>query len=90
MQITWWAVAWHDHRVKAALAAHRLHAQRLVGEPLTSPGAVVGHLGAVHSQLPDMALWAIGRRCGATLAEVSAAFERGDFVRTDCASPHLA
>ncbi len=73
--------------MKSALARYRLGAQRLVGEPLASPDAVVGHLGAVQSQLPDMALWAIGRRCGATLAEVSAAFERGDFVRTHVLRP---
>ncbi len=48
---------------------------------------MVGHLGAIQSQLPDMALWAIGRRCGATLSEVSAAFERGDFVRTHVLRP---
>ena len=73
--------------MKAALAGHRLGAQRLVGAPLATPAAVVGHLGAVQSQLPDMALWAIGRRCGATLAEVSASFERGDFVRTHVLRP---
>jgi len=73
--------------MKAALAAHRLRAQRLVGEPLAAPADVVGHLGAVQSQLPDMALWAIGRRCDATLAEVQAAFDRGDFVRTHVLRP---
>jgi len=73
--------------MKAALASHRLGPQRLVGEPLDSPAGVVGHLGAVQSQLPDMALWAIGRRCNATLTEVEAAFERGDFVRTHVLRP---
>jgi hypothetical protein len=76
-------IAW----VKSAIAPHRLGPQRLVGEPLGSPAEVVGHLGAVQSQLPDMALWAIGRRCGATLAEVEAAFDRGDFVRTHVLRP---
>jgi hypothetical protein len=73
--------------VKSALAPHRILAQRLVGEPLLTPADVVGHLGAVQSQLPDMALWAIGRRCGATLADVEAAFARGDFVRTHVLRP---
>jgi hypothetical protein len=73
--------------VKAALAPYRLGAQRLVGEPLGSPADVVGHLGAVQSQLHDMALWAISLRCGATLADVEAAFERGDFVRTHILRP---
>jgi hypothetical protein len=73
--------------VKAALASRRLPAQRLVGEPLSSPTAVVGHLGALQSQLHDMALWAIGRRCDATLAEVSASFAAGDFIRTHVLRP---
>lgn len=73
--------------MKSALAAHRLRAQRLVGEPLDSPAEVVGHLGAVQSQLPEMAFWAIGRRCGATLAEVESSFDRGEFVRTHVLRP---
>lgn len=73
--------------VKAALAPHRLAPQRLVGEPLATPAAVVGHLGAVQSQAPDLALWAIGRRSGATLAEVEDAFNRGEFVRTHVLRP---
>jgi len=64
-----------------------MRAQRLVGEPLASPASVVGHLGAVQSQMPDMALWAIGRRCDATLADVEAAFARGDFIRTHVLRP---
>jgi hypothetical protein len=73
--------------VKVALTRHRLCGQRLVGTPLDSPAAVVGHLGAVQSQLHEMALWGIGRRCGATLAEVSAAFASGEFVRTHVLRP---
>ena len=73
--------------MKSALASHRLPAQRLVGEPLSSPAAVVGHLGAVQSQMPDMALWAIGRRCNATMTEVEDAFARADFVRTHVLRP---
>lgn len=73
--------------VKSALAPYRLRAQRLVGEPLGSPAEVVAHLGAVQSQLPDMAMWAIGRRCGAALSDVEVAFERGDFVRTHVLRP---
>jgi hypothetical protein len=59
----------------------------LVGETLASPAAVIGHLGAVQSQAPDLALWAIGRRSGATLADVEDAFDRGDFVRTHVLRP---
>jgi Winged helix DNA-binding domain len=36
----------------------------------------------VQSQDHAMSLWSVGRRCGATLAEVEEAFERADFVRT--------
>ncbi len=68
--------------MKASLAPFRLRPQRLVGEPLTDPATVVGHLGGVQSQDHGMSLWSVGRRCGATLAEVEAAFERADFVRT--------
>jgi hypothetical protein len=73
--------------VKAALAPYRLAAQRLIGEPLASPADVVGHLGAVQSQLHDMSLWTIGRRCGSTMAEVEQSFERGEFVRTHALRP---
>ena len=73
--------------MKPALAPYRLGAQRLVGEQLQSPVHVVGHLGAVQSQLHDMALWAIARRCGATSAEIQAAFARGDFLRTHVLRP---
>jgi hypothetical protein len=73
--------------VKAALTRHRVLSQRLVGTPLGSPAAVVGHLGAVQAQLHDMALWGIGRRSGATLVEVSAAFDSGEFVRTHVLRP---
>jgi hypothetical protein len=74
-------------RMKSSLAPYRLRAQQLVGERLASPAAVVGHLGAVQSQLHDMALWAIGRRCGATLADLETAFARGDFLRTHVLRP---
>ncbi len=58
-----------------------------MGKPLASPADVVGHLGAVQSQLHDMALWAIGRRCGSTLAELETSFARGDFLRTHVLRP---
>lgn len=73
--------------MRASLAPWRLGPQRLVGAPLGSPAEVVGHLGAVQSQLHDMSLWAVGRRCDATQAEVAAAFEGGAFVRTHVLRP---
>lgn len=68
--------------MKAALVPLRLRLQRLTGDPLPDPAAVVGHLGAVQSQDHGMSLWSVSRRCGATLAEVERSFERADFVRT--------
>lgn len=66
----------------------RLHAQALVGSSLASATDVVRHLGAVQSQLPDMALWAVGRRLrDATLAELRESFDRGDFLRTHVLRP---
>lgn len=66
----------------------RLHAQRLVSDPFSSAGEVVRHLGAVQSQLHDMALWAVARRTdGLTLADVQSAFDRGDFLRTHVLRP---
>lgn len=73
--------------MKPALTQYRLRPQRLVGQPLSSPAEVVGHLGAVQSQLADMALWGIGRRCGATLTDLVDAFASGDFVRTHVLRP---
>ncbi len=58
------------------------------GTPRFTTGAeVVRHLGAVQSQLHDMALWSIGRRCGRTLDELQAEFDDGAFVRTHVLRP---
>jgi hypothetical protein len=66
----------------------RLHAQGLVCPRFDSAVEVVRHLGCVQSQLHDMALWAVGRRTtGLTLADVQAAFDRGDFLRTHILRP---
>ena len=73
--------------MKASLVPYRLRPQRLAGAPLPDPAAVVRHLGAVQSQDHGMAVWSVGRRCGATLADVVAAFERADFVRTHVLRP---
>jgi hypothetical protein len=48
---------------------------------------VVAHLGAVQSQAHGMSLWSVGRRCGASLADVEASFARADFVRTHVLRP---
>lgn len=73
--------------MKASLVPLRLRPQRLAGDPLDDPAAVVGHLGAVQSQDHAMSLWSVGRRCAASLAEVEEAFARAAFVRTHVLRP---
>ena len=69
------------------LVPYRLRPQRLVGPSEADAVAVVTHLGAVQAQLPDMALWGIGRRCGSTLDEVRAALDDGHLLRTHVLRP---
>lgn len=68
--------------MKASLVPLRLRPQRLTGDPLPDPAAVVAYLGAVQSQDHAMSLWSVARRCGASLSDVEASFARADFVRT--------
>src|SRR5918911_428530 len=50
------------------IAARRLHAQRLIGEPFTSVVDTVRWLGAVQAQDYAGAIWALGQRTqGATV-----------------------
>lgn len=66
----------------------RLYAQGLVAPRFDSAADVVRHLGGVQSQLYDMASWAVARRTrGLAVADVQAAFDRGDFVRTHVLRP---
>jgi hypothetical protein len=66
----------------------RLHAQGLTSPRFTSAAEVVRHLGCAQSQLHDMALWSLARRTtGATLAELQASFDDGDFLRTHVLRP---
>ncbi len=66
----------------------RVHAQGLDAPRFTTAIDVVRHLGCVQSQLHDMALWAVARRSqGLTLADLQAAFDRGDFLRTHILRP---
>jgi len=65
----------------------RWHAQGL-DEPRFATGAeVVRHLGAVQAQLHDMSLWAVGRRCGRTMAELQEEFDALAFRRTHVLRP---
>ena len=66
----------------------RLHAQGLDAARFDTAADVVRHLGCVQSQMPDMALWGIGRRTsGLTMDDVRASFADGDFVRTHVLRP---
>lgn len=65
----------------------RWRAQGLDAPRWESGLEVVRHLGAVQSQLHDMALWSLGRRCGLTLADLTAEFESLDFRRTHTLRP---
>ena len=65
----------------------RWRAQGLDAPRWESGLEVVRHLGAVQSQLHDMALWSLGRRCGLTLADLTAEFESLAFRRTHTLRP---
>jgi hypothetical protein len=69
--------------VHQALAPARLRAQRLVGEPLPDPVAVVRHLGAVQAQEHTTVPWSVGRRCAAaSIEQVLGPLDDGGVVRT--------
>ncbi len=70
------------------IAARRLHAQRLVGKPFTSPVDAVRRLTAVQSQDYAAAKWALGQRSGkATDAELDRLFDEGAILRTHVMRP---
>ena len=66
----------------------RLAAQRLLTDRLASPAEVVALLAAVQSQEFAHALWSLRlRSASGTEAEVRAAFDRGEFLRTHVLRP---
>ncbi|ACZ30441.1 hypothetical protein Xcel_1410 [Xylanimonas cellulosilytica DSM 15894] len=73
--------------MKSSLITHRLRPQRMTGTPLPTGAVVVGHLGAVQSQLHDMSLWSLSGRSGLTRAELAAEFAAGAFLRTHVLRP---
>lgn len=75
------------HRGDRSIAGIRLRNQRLVGAPFTSPADVVDELVCVQSQDYPGACWGVAQRCGATRAEIHAAFDRGDLLRTHVLRP---
>lgn len=66
----------------------RLVNQRLAGEPFGSPAEAVRWLGAVQAQEFAEAKWSLAERTSAcTDADVEAAFDRGDIIRTHMLRP---
>ncbi|HEV2035216.1 MAG TPA: winged helix DNA-binding domain-containing protein [Candidatus Dormibacteraeota bacterium] len=75
-------------RIVTGIAARRLHAQRLIGEPFTSPVDAVRWLAAVQSQDYSGAKWALGLRTrGVTEAELDRLFDAGAILRTHVMRP---
>ena len=67
---------------------NRLTNQHLIGPPATSVADLVAWQGAVQSQDVPGALWALGQRLsGVSLADLQAAFDRGDILRTHVLRP---
>src|ERR671937_1697648 len=70
------------------IAARRLHAQRLTGEPFASALDTVRWLGVVQAQDYAGALWALGQRTqGATAAALNRLFDAGVLLRTHVLRP---
>jgi hypothetical protein len=66
----------------------RLAAQRLTGPPCETPAAAVAWSGAVQAQEHAEALWSLGTRAGdVTAADVEAACDRGEILRTHVLRP---
>lgn len=70
-----------------AIARQRLAAQLLVGPAAASAVDVVRHLGAVQSQEFGPARWSLGQRSGVGDADVLAAYDRGEILRTHVLRP---
>ena len=76
-------------RGRLSIVRRRLHHQRLAGDPLPTPAAVVGWLGAVQSQEYAEANWSLAMRMPAmtAAADIEAAFDRGEILRTHVLRP---
>jgi hypothetical protein len=70
------------------IAARRLKAQRLIGEPFESPLDAIRSLTAVQSQDYAGAKWALGQRSrGTTDADLDRLFDQGAILRTHLMRP---
>jgi hypothetical protein len=73
---------------RTEIARRRLANERLIGRPFASAVEAVRWLGAVQAQDYAGAKWAIGQRVrGCTDADLDAAFDRGDILRTHVLRP---
>ena len=71
-----------------SIAARRLQAQRLIGEPFASPIDAVRRLVAVQSQDYAGAKWALGQRAnGVTESDLDRLFDEGAILRTHVMRP---
>jgi hypothetical protein len=71
-----------DPAERRHLARLRLAAQRLTGEPTPSPADAVRWMLAMQGQDYPGAKWSVGLRTGATEAQVEAALDAGEIVRS--------
>lgn len=70
------------------IAARRLAAQHLIGDPLPNAEAVVRHFMCVQAQDYPAAKWAIAQRApGVTSAEIDALFDEGKILRLHLLRP---
>ena len=70
------------------IVLRRFREQRLSADPFRSPAEVVGWLGGMQAQEYAEAKWSIAERLGgATEAELDAAFDRGEILRTHVLRP---
>lgn len=75
-------------RIVTGITGRRLHAQRLTGEPFTSPVDAVRWLGAVQSQDYAAAKWALALRSnGVTEAALDRLFDASAILRTHVMRP---
>lgn len=73
---------------RLAIVRRRLHDQRLAADPFSSPAEAVAWFGAVQSQEFAEAKWSLSERIrDCRDADVEAAFERGEILRTHVLRP---
>ena len=73
---------------RRSLVRRRHHSQRLAGDPLPTAARVVDWLGAVQAQEYAEAKWSLGQRMASgDDADVEAAFDRGEILRTHVLRP---